>query len=192
MSHPDRMSDNYRSAPTLNKVRPSLGIDPDVILPGHNGPDRYPTIGASDVVDQMIRLTTDILFGPIPDPSLRASVDEDAELAQRITDRPRWACRSPSDKQTPLEFFFAHYPDAAQIQLTWVALRRHDPSLYSGLQVHRSRNKLDDIPLLTKSQAIIARVAAKRCAGVPVSLDEAERLARFFKRKKLKLSPSRV
>jgi len=115
-------------------------------------------------------------------------VPEDEKLAAAISARPQWHRRDPKIKQTASEFFAAHYPDCVELQLTWVALRMHDPHLCYALTVRRSRSKRNDVPLLTGTQAEFVHFVARHNAGEQIPIADTEsfirKLARYSKRTK--------
>jgi hypothetical protein len=105
------------------------------------------------------------------------------EVARAIGDRPRWRDRDRSLKQSPRDFFDAHYPDYTEIGLTWPDLLKHDPDLYHRLHVHQSRHKSDRIALLTKSQAALSRLDSIRKADPSLSLDDLAKIVQVAVRK---------
>lgn len=145
----------------------------------------HATVIAPGLVDMLNRMLRDLS----PDRTDRELLASDSALATKIADRPRWSDRSRPRKQSAFEFFHAHYPDCAELRLTWVALTRHDPQLCKALRVHQYRNPSDHIPLLDKTQATIVRYQIKCTSGAAVSIEEVERVVRLLARKrKRKLS----
>lgn len=191
MFHPDRKSESYEHSPKLTERPKTLRRLFERTHQAHDERSWPSQISSHVSLDEIAQRVADRLSGGFTPVLADSLIRPDYALAQIIAGRPLWSDRRPSDKRSALDFFHAHYPDAEALYLTWNAVRIYDPKLCQALRTHKTRNKSDRIPLLTKTEINVLRFEAKRRAGHSIPLDEAERMARVLKRKDRKLGPSR-
>ncbi len=107
----------------------------------------------------------------------------DNTIEATISNRPRWNDRDQSLKQSPRDFFLAHYPDWQSMGLTGPILKRLDPVLYARLATHGNRYPQERIRLPTRAHTAFARYAKIVEADKTLTIEDMERIVRAVRRK---------